>query len=386
VAFFTINIQMLFTLLAASLVGLASAGFGPMGLYNAIEGTTLTFGSYAVNPYLSVQYQNLSYGNFDTYVAENNMYTYQRYVGGSASGCAAPRTMKLYIACGSPASLGPVSEPTACNYQAIMEIPQACGVSFAVGNELMSPTPMPSANATAIVAASSSLDGYIGMILGAVGVSGVGVVIAIQVYNSMKNKGGLSQLFKAHTATIDKAMNKLPVPDSVKKSIKSVAEKQIDRLDAEIDKKMKTTRSKIAELEGRKYEEDIELDIIPKAPPRRQSTEVSIAKPKTPTVDLDAEPVRRVVARSPTPEPVRKIVERAPSPEPVRKAVARSPTPEPVRKVASPEPVRVEVAPPMPEPEAEKKVDTAKLEISLTDLEEIKALLQRRNKTFAVAE
>jgi hypothetical protein len=93
-----------------------------------------------------------------------------------------------------------------------------------------------------------------------------------------------------------------------------------------------------------------------------------------------------VVARSPTPEPVRKIVERAPSPEPVRKAVARSPTPEPVRKVASPEPVKVEVAPPMPEPEAEKKVDTAKLEISLTDLEEIKALLQRRNKTFAVAE
>ena len=363
---------MLFSLLTASLVGLASAGFGPMALYNAIEGTALTFGSYSVNPYLSVQYQNLSYGNFDTYVAENNMYTYQRYVGGSASGCAAPRTMKLYIACGSPASLGPVSEPTACNYQAIMEIPQACGVSFAVGNELMSPTPMPSANATAIVAASSSLDGYIGMILGAVGVSGVGVVIAIQVYNSMKNKGGLSQLFKAHTATIDKAMNKLPVPDSVKKSIKSVAEKQIDRLDAEIDKKMKTTRSKIAELEGRKYEEDVELDIIPKAPPRRQSVEV-VSKPKTPTVDLDAEPVRKVAVRSPTPEPPRKIVERAPSPEPVR-------------KVASPEPVKVEVAPPMPDPEAEKKVDTAKLEISLTDLEEIKALLQRRNKTFAVAE
>jgi hypothetical protein len=263
-----------------------------------------------------------------------------------------------------------------------MEIPQACGISFAVGNELMSPTPMPSANATAIVAASSSLDGYIGMILGALGVSGVGVVIAIQVYNSMKNKGGLSQLFKAHTATIDKAMNKLPVPESVKKSIKSVAEKQIDRLDAEIDKKMKTTRSKIAELEGRKYEEDVELD-IPKPPPRRQSVEV-VSKPKTPTVDLDAEPPRKVVARSPTPEPPRKVVmERAPSPEPVRKVVARSPTPEPVRKAPSPEPVKVEVA---PEAEAEKKTDTAKLEISLTDLEEIKALLQRRNKTFAVAE
>jgi hypothetical protein len=68
---------MLFSLLSASLVGLASAGFGPMGLYNAIEGTTLTFGNYAVNPYLSVQYQNLSYGSFDTYVVENNMYTYQ---------------------------------------------------------------------------------------------------------------------------------------------------------------------------------------------------------------------------------------------------------------------------------------------------------------------
>jgi hypothetical protein len=360
VAFFTINIQMLFSLLAASLAGLASAGFGPMGLYNAIKGTILTFGSYSVNPYLSVQYQNLSYGNFDTYVAENNMYTYQRYIGGSASGCAAARTMKLYIACGSPASLGPVSEPTACNYQAIMEIPQACGISFTVGNELMSPTPMPSANATAIVAAPSSLDGYIGMILGSVGVSGVGVVIAIQVYNSMKNRGGLSQLFKAHTATIDKAMNKLPVPDSVKKTIKSVAEKQIDRLDDEIDKKMKTTRSKIAELEGRKYEEDVELDILPKAPPRRQSVDV-ISKPKTPIVDLDAEPVRKTV------------VERAPSPEPVR-------------KVASPEPVKVEVVPPMPEPVAEIKSDTAKLEISLTDLEEIKALLQRRNKTFAVAE
>ena len=336
-----------------------------MGLYNAIEGTTLTFGNYAVNPYLSVQYQNLSYGSFDTYVVENNMYTYQRYIGGSTSGCAAARTMKLYVACGSPAALGPVSEPTACNYQAIMEIPQACGVSFTVGNELMSPTPMPSANATAIIAASSSLDGYIGMILGAVGVSGVGVVIAIQVFNSMKNKGGLSQLFKTHAATIDKAMNKLPVPDSVKKTIKTVAEKQIDRLDSEIDKKMKTTRSKIAELEGRKYEEDVELD-IPRAPVRRQSADV-ISKPKTPTVDLDAEPVRKPIVRSPTPEPPRKVVvERAPSP--------------------IPEPVKVEVALPMPEPEAEKKVDTAKLEISLSDLEEIKALLQRRNKTFAVAE
>ena len=180
---------MLFSLLTASLVSLASAAFGPMALYNAIEGTTLTFGSYVVNPYLSVQYQNLSYGSFDTYVVENNMYTYQRYIGGSASGCAAARTMKLYIACGSPASLGPVSEPTSCNYQAIMEIPQACGVSFAVGNELMSPTPMPSANATVIAASSSSsLDGYIGMILGAVGVSGVGVVIAIQVYNYEKQR------------------------------------------------------------------------------------------------------------------------------------------------------------------------------------------------------
>jgi hypothetical protein len=197
----------------------------------------------------------------------------------------------------------------------------------------------------------------------------------------MKNKGGLSQLFKAHAATIDKAMNKLPVPDSVKKTIKTVAEKQIDRLDSEIDKKMKTTRSKIAELEGRKYEEDVELD-IPRAPVRRQSADV-ISKPKTPTVDLDAEPVRKPIVRSPTPEPPRKVVvERAPSPipEPPRKVVVeRAPSP-------IPEPVKVEVAPPMPEPEAEKKIDTAKLEISLTDLEEIKALLQRRNKTFAVAE
>lgn len=355
---------MLFSLLTASLVSLATAGFGPMGLYNAIEGSTLTFNSYSINPYLSVQYQNLSYGNFDTYVSENNMYTYQRYVGGSAFGCSAPRTMKLYIACGSPASLGPVSEPTACNYQAIMEIPQACGVSFYVGNELMSPTPLPSANATAVVAASSSLDGYIGMILGAVGVSGVGVMIAIQVFNSMKKRGGLSSLFKTHTAIIDKAMNKLPVSESMKKTIKSVAEKQIDRLDAEIDKKMKTTRSKIAELEGRKYEEDIELE-LPKQLPRRQS--------KIPTVDLDAEPPRKqiseVVSKPKTPTVDIAV-------EPPRK---QTPIPEVIEKAPSPEPVKIEV-------EAEKKPDVAKLEISLSDLEEIKALLQRRNKQFAVAE
>lgn len=356
---------MLFPLLFTSIVGVASAAFGPMSLYNSIEGTTFTFGSYSVNPYLSVQNQNVSYGNFDTYVAENNMYTYQRYIGGSSVGCAAARTMKLYIACGSPASLGPVSEPTACNYQAIMEIPQACGVSFAVGNELMTPTPLPSANATVIASSPSSLDGYIGMILGALGVSGVGVVIAIQVFNSMKNKGGLSSLFKAHAATIDKAMNKLPVSDSMKKSIKSVAEKQIDRLDAEIDKKMKTTRSKIAELEGRKYEEDVQV-----APPtRRQSTE-PVSKPKTPTVDLDAEPVRK--PKTPTVDL---------DAEPVRKPAVRSPTPE-VQRAPSPEPVKVEIAPPEPE----KKIETAKLEISMSDLEEIKNLLQRRNKQFAVAE
>ena len=157
--------------LLASLFGVANAGFGPIALYNAIEGNTYNFSSYTVQPYLSVYYQNVSYGSFNTYVAENNIYTYQYYTSGSSVGCAAARTMKLFVSCGSTPSLGPVSEPTSCNYQAIMEIPQACGVSFVVGSEQASVTPAPSANATAIVVAPSSTDGMIGMILGALGVS-----------------------------------------------------------------------------------------------------------------------------------------------------------------------------------------------------------------------
>lgn len=352
---------MLGNILFLSLVGVTSAGFGPLALYNALEGNTYTFSEYAISPYSSVYNSNISYGDFDTYVVENNMYSYQRYTSGSSVGCSSPRTMKLFIACGSTSSLGPVSEPSPCSYQSVLEMPQACGVSFAVGSEYASPSPAPSANATVVVIPPSSIDGYVGMILGALGVTGVGAIIAMQVFKAIKNKGGLTAALKANSAKIDEVMAKIPVPDSVKQGLKSAAEKQIERIDVELDKKLKTTRSKLAMLEGRKYVEDSELDI---RPPLRH-------KP--------SEPVIR---------------NKSPAQEPKVKVEVRSPTPDVELTVNAKHVVDLDKEPPKPAPIVEEEVKvcvpeaptTAKLEVSAADLEEIKALLMRRNKQFAVAE
>ncbi len=295
----------------------------------------------------------MSYGQFNDYVATNGVYTYQYYTGGSSAGCASARTMKLYIDCGSVTSLGPVSEPTPCSYQSVLVVPQACGISFAVGSEFASPSPSPK-NATAAVATSSSADGYIGMILGAVGVSGVGVVIAIQVYNSMKNKGGLKALFAAHSADIDKVLDKVPVSDSVKKSMKDLASKQVEKLDSVVDEKLKTTRQKIAKLEGRK--DEIEVDVAPSRSqsPIAQKTQ-KFSQIRRSSMDLDSAPPSKVTSP---------VVAEAP-----KQVIVTAPSPPPV----------------LPEPEPARE-ETAKLEISLNDLEEIKKLLERRNKKFAVAE
>ncbi len=341
-------------ILLASLVGVASAAFGPASLYNSLSTQTLNLNGYVIQPYLQVSNGNVSYGQFNDYVATNGVYTYQYYTGGSSVGCASARSMKLYIDCGSTTSLGPVSEPMPCSYQSVLTVPQACGISFDVGSEFASPSPAPK-NATVAAATSSSADGYIGMILGAVGVSGVGVVIAIQVYNSMKNKGGLKALFTAHSATIDKVLDKVPVSDSVKKSLKDVASKQVEKLDSVVDEKLKTTRQKIAKLEGRK--EEIEVDVVPSRSqsPVAQKTQ-KFSQIRRSSIDLDIAPASKVT--SPVTEAPKQVVVRALSPHPI---------------------------PIIPEPEPARE-ETAKLEISLNDLEEIKKLLERRNKKFAVAE
>lgn len=280
-------------MLLSSLFGFASSAFGPLTLYNSIEGITLNLNGYIIQPYLSVQYQNISYGNFNTYVTENNVYTYQYYTGGSASGCASQRTMKLFIDCNSVTSLGPISEPSSCNYQGILEIPQACGISFAVGNELVSVTPSPSRNASATAITINPIDGYIGMILGAVGVSGVGIIIAIQVYNSMKNKGGLAALFKANSSQIDKVIEKLPVSDSVKRGVKTFAERHVEKIDAEIDKKLKSVRSKISIIEGKPHIETVEVEV--------PEIVKKVTKTKTPEVaELDKEPVSAEILKPET--------------------------------------------------------------------------------------
>lgn len=300
---------------------------------------------YTIQPYLQILNGNVSYGQFNDYVASNGVYTYQSYTGGSSVGCAAARNMKLYIDCGPVAKLGPVSEPTSCSYQSVLEVPQACGISFDVGSEFSSPSPAPK-NVTVAAASGSSTDGYIGMILGALGVSGVGAVIAIQVYNAMKNRGGLKSLFKAHSATIDKVLDKVPVSDSIKKNMKDVASKQIDKIDSVVDEKLKATRQKIAKLEGRKDEVEIEVAPSRSTSPVAQKTQKFSQLPRSSVSDLDSAP--KPAVRSPTPPPV------APSPPPKEEIIV--------------------------------KEETAKLEISLTDLEEIKKLLERRNKKFAVAE
>lgn len=329
-------------ILLASLAGVASAAFGPSLLYDTLSTQTLSLNGYTIQPYLSVMNGNVSYGQFNTYVAQNGVYTYQQYTGGSSAGCPAPSSMNLFIDCGSVTRLGPVAQPSPCMYQAVLTLPQACGISFEVGNEFASPSPLPR-NATAAAAAtSSSSDGLIAMVLGALGVSGVGIVIAIQVFNSMKNKGGLRSLWKANAGKIDQVLAKVPVSDSVKKSMKNIVDKNIDQLDSALDEKLKGAREKIAKLENPSDDIEVKVDERPPSPVAKKTQKFSEIR-RTSVPELDTPPPAPV-AKSPPPAP------------------APAPAPEP----AQPE--------------------TAKLEVSLADLAEIKNLLQRRNKQFAVAE
>jgi hypothetical protein len=140
-------------------LGYATAALGPQSLYTSLSSQTFILTSnpggnnYEIQPYTQITnlgIVNTSLGTFQTYVDVNGQYAYQSYTGGSTVGGCSPRAFQLTIACGSQVALGSVTESPACNYYGTMTTPQACGVSFTVGDETasVSSTSTPTATQT----------------------------------------------------------------------------------------------------------------------------------------------------------------------------------------------------------------------------------------------
>lgn len=143
---------MLWGLLGALLATATSVGanVGPQALYSRLAGQVLNisgnvFGggsaAYQVQPYVTA-YQNpdtaaeYSLGTFFAYQAVAGKYSYMLYSGGSAAGgCPYQRALSVYINCGPTFNVTSVSEPVICSYQLVIQMPEACGISMAVGNE-----------------------------------------------------------------------------------------------------------------------------------------------------------------------------------------------------------------------------------------------------------
>lgn len=146
--------------LALSLLSSAAAGQGPSALYDRLYGQTLNtagtmFGgggaTYTVRPYVDANQQaggTYFLGNFNTYVATNGVYDYMYFSGGSSAGCPRQRDLKMYVNCGATFVTNSVAEPSICAYTLNVSLPEACGVSFVVGNEAASAQPMPSKSAS----------------------------------------------------------------------------------------------------------------------------------------------------------------------------------------------------------------------------------------------
>lgn len=247
------------------------ASLGPQSLYQDLSPLTLYLSSsggsmYEIKPYNQVTLlgpQNISYGLFNNYVDYNRVYVYQSYTGGStALGCT-PRSIDLEVTCGSQVSLSAVEEIPACTYHAILYTPDACGVNFAIGQELasVSSTPLPSASATPLfmitawpttspvnVSATSTplfywtpypsydpnngtspfaflagTSGTTATILGAIAVGGLGIAGAAFVINHFRKGGslkGLLSIAMANRKKISNMVKDIPiVPDSIKKGL-----------------------------------------------------------------------------------------------------------------------------------------------------------------------
>jgi hypothetical protein len=130
-----------------SFLAYAMAALGPQSLYTSLSSQTYMLTSnpggnnFEIQPYNQITnlgIVNTSLGTFQTYVDVNGQYAYQSYTGGSTVGGCSPRAFQLTIACGQQVGLGPVTESPACNFYGTMTTPQACGVSFTVGDETAS--------------------------------------------------------------------------------------------------------------------------------------------------------------------------------------------------------------------------------------------------------
>ena len=138
------------------ILGTLEAALGPQPLYDRLYGQTLNtagtmFGgggaTYTVRPYVDANQQaggTYFLGTFNTYVATNGVYDYMYFSGGSSAGCPRQRDLKMYVNCGSTFVTNSVAEPSICAYTLNVSLPEACGVSFAVGAETASALPMPS--------------------------------------------------------------------------------------------------------------------------------------------------------------------------------------------------------------------------------------------------
>lgn len=146
---------MLFGLIGAALVGLATAALGPQPLYLTLSTQTLRFPGFVVQPYVEITQitaaANYSCGQFVTFDDGGGVYTAHQYAGGStADGCAAtPRSFDLGVACGATTALTGVFESPACTWHGILETPAACGISMVVGQEMASASATPSNSPTA---------------------------------------------------------------------------------------------------------------------------------------------------------------------------------------------------------------------------------------------
>ena len=145
---------------------LAGAATGPSALYARLYGQTLnTAGNmyggggatYVVRPYVDANQQaggTYFLGNFNTFVATNGVYDYMYFSGGSSAGCPRQRDLKMWVACANTFITNSVAEPSICAYTLNISLPEACGISWTVGDEAASAAPMPSKSVTPTVTPS----------------------------------------------------------------------------------------------------------------------------------------------------------------------------------------------------------------------------------------
>lgn len=136
---------------------------GPLALYQRLNGRTISISGSVYGNSDSANYQitfygtayqsyksNYNIGTFSRYVANNGYYDYLYYINGDV--CSnGPRTFKVYLICSNDLSWDSVQEPTICQYQINIYLPEACNVNFKVGFEInptSNPTFQPSSQPT----------------------------------------------------------------------------------------------------------------------------------------------------------------------------------------------------------------------------------------------